>query len=412
MPDNDRTDEAAPASPGRARFRRKAREPEPADPAESAESAEPGIQPEPAPAAVPAKAKRTRRQLPDSSKRLLLIVVGGFVLVASVLGFYLTSNAFDDRVSVLVAARPIEYGETVSAADFGFEQVLVGAIPHVPGTPLEQSLFEGLVAVQPIPAGALVRHDMFITVETVGVQLEVVVPLDMHLATDDVADGDPALLVDPGVEPVEGDDGRPRRVVRQFELTNFDGSQMRLFLPPEEWAQWEALLEAVGRPLIVVDLDPGDDAEEITRELDAVWQAQWAAAVEEVALAVAEAEPKAGPGELEVIVSLDASLVPSGVAEGDLVLLVDPGVAPDGAEAGRRRSVLQTLTLRNYAAGQMKMFVPPGEWVRWRAMPEDLGGTPLILPVPAGSDVDEMIGALDAEWEAAWRNAVAEAAAS
>ena len=70
------------------------------------------------------------------------------------------------------------------------------------------------------------------------------------------------------------------------------------------------------------------------------------------------------------------------------------------------------MTLRNYADGQMKMFVPPGEWVRWRAMPEDLGGTPLILPVPADSDVDEMIGALDAEWEAAWRNAVAEAAAS
>ena len=325
MPDNDGTDEAAPAKPDRSLFRRKAREPEPPDSADKTGS---GIQPEPEPAAAPAKAKRTRGQLPDSTKRIVFVVVGVFVLVASVLGFYLTSDAFDARVSVLVAARPIEYGETVSAADFGFEQVLVGSIPHVPGTPLEQSLFEGMVAVQPIPAGALVRHDMFITVETVGVQLEVVVPLDMHLATDDVAEGDPALLADPGVEPVEGDDGRPRRVVRQFELTNFDGSQMRLFLPPEEWAQWEALLEAVGRPLIVVDLDPGDDAEEITRELDAVWQAQWAAAVEEVALAVAEAEPKAGPGELEVIVSLDASLVPSGVAEGDLVLLVDPGVAP------------------------------------------------------------------------------------
>ena len=409
MPDNDGTDEAAPAKRGRSLFRRKAREPEPPDSAESAGS---GIQPEPEPAAAPAKAKRTRGQLPDSTKRIVFVVVGVFVLVASVMGFYLTSDAFDDRVSVLVAARPIEYGETVTAADFGFERVVVGAIPHVPGTPLEQSLFEGRVAVQPIPAGALVRHDMFIEVETVGVQLEVIVPLDLHLATDDVADGDLALLVDPGVEPVEGDDGRPRRVVRQFELTNFDGSQMRLFLPPEEWAEWEALLEAVGSPLIVVDLNPGDDAEETTQRLEAVWREQWTQAVEEVAQAAAETEPKAGPGELEVIVSLDSSLSPSGASEGDLVLLIDPGVAPDGADAGRRRSVLQTLTLQNYADGQMKMFVPPGEWVRWLAMPAELGGTPMVLPVPVGSDVDEMIRALDAEWEAAWRNAVAEAAAS
>ena len=409
MPDNGETTETAAAKPGRSLFGRNAKGPEPD--ASGSPGSETRPQAEPA-AAVPAKAKRTRRQMPESTKRILFIVVGVFVLVGSVLGFYMTSDAFDDRIPVLVAARPIEHGETVTETDFAFEHVVIGPIPHVPGTPVDRAYFEGTVAVQPVPAGALVRHDMFTVVETVGVQLEVVVPLDLRLATDDVADGDFALLVDPGAAPVAGDDGRPRRVVRQFELTNFDGSQMRLFLPPEEWALWEALLEEVGSPLMVVDLDPGDDAEQITQQLESVWETQWAAAVQQVAQAAAEAEPQAGPGELEVIVSLDPSLSPSGVAEGDLVLLIDPGAPPDGGDPGRPRSVLQTLELNNYADSQMTMFVPPSEWVRWRALPNRLDGTPLVLPVPEGTDVDEMISSLNAEWQAAWQNTVIEAAAS
>ena len=369
------------------------------------------VQPEPSPAA--ARAKRTRRQMPESTKRILLIIAGVFVLAVSVLGFYLTSDAFDDRSAALVAARPIEVGETLSSADFGSDLVLVGSIPHIPWTPDAPFVFEGMVALQPIPAGSLVLYDMFIAAETVpvGVELEVIVPLDLSLVTgaDGVFEGEEVLLVDPGAEPVEGDEGRPRRVVRQYELTNFDGSQMRLFLPPEEWAEWEALLEDVGGALMVVDLGLGAEATETTERLDAVWQDQWSEAVQEVALAVeVDVEPEAGPGELEVIVSFDTSLVPSGVAEGDLVLLVDPGAEPRGGDPGRSRSVIGSLELDDYADGQMRMFVGPEEWLYWRTLPVELGAAPMVIPVAEGTDVDDMAARLDARWKVAWEQSVAD----
>ena len=389
----------------RGRFRR-AREPEPSGPADA------GTPPE----SVPPKAKQAGRQMSETTKRILFIIAGVLVLVGSVLGFYLTADVFDDRTQVLVAARPIEPGQTVSAVDFGFDQVLIGSIPHMPWTSDAQFFFDGMVAAQDISAGALVLDDMFIAAGTapVGVELEVIVPLDLSLVTDtnELADGQQVLLVDPGVDPVESDPGRPRRVVREFTVTHFGDSQMRLFVPPEEWAEWEALLDDVGGVLMVKDLGLGGDAAETTERLDAVWEAHWSAAVEEVEQLLASAEPEAGPGELEVIVSLDSSLSPSGVSDGDLVLLIDPGVAPDGHDAGRRRSVIQTLELENYTDGQMQLFVPPPEWVRWRTLPQKLGGTPLVVPVPEGTDIDEMISSLDAEWEAAWQNEVAEAAAS
>ena len=384
------------------------------------------IQPEAAPAPAPAKrvpvldvVKRLRlglRRMPESTRRILLIIAGALVLIASVLGFYYTSDALDERVPVLVSTRSIEVGDTVGFVDFSSDLALIGSIPHLPWFPDTPAVFEGMVAVQPIPMGALVLPEMFVEAETVpvGVELEVVVPLDLSLVTDmdEVSEGKLVLLVDPGAEPVGGDDGRPRRVVREFKLTNFDGSRMRLFLAPEEWAEWTALLEDVGATLMVKDLGLGAEAEETVTRLDEVWLMQWQEAVTEVAQAAAAAEPSAGPGELEVIVSLDAGLVPSGVAEGDLVLLIDPGVAPSGGDRGRVRSVIQTLELENYADGQMQMFKPPDEWVWWRTLPERLGGTPLVLPVPIGTDIDDMIERLDAEWEAAWLNASAEAAAS
>ena len=368
---------------------------------------------EPDAAPAPAAAKKTRRRMPESTKRLLLVLLGIFVLFFSVMGFYWTSDAFDERVRVVVAARAIEAGETVSAGDFGSDLAVVGSIPHVPWTPETPFLFDGMVATRLIRFGTLVRLDMFIEADTapVGVQLEVEVPLDLSLATGEVVDGDLVLLVDPGVEPVEGAVGRPRQVVRQFAIANFDGSRMRLFLAPEEWAEWEALLADVGSTLMVVDLGVGADPEETAQRLDAVWRAQWAAAADEVAAAVAAARagPQAGPGELEVIVSLDASLVPSGVAEGDLVLLIDPGVEPLGNDPGRPRKVLDTLVLENYSEGQMQMFVPPAEWLYWRALPDDLGADPLVLPVADGTDVAAMSAQLDAEWQAAWERSVAAA---
>ena len=377
------------------------------------------VQPEPAPAA--ASAKKARRQMPESTKRLLFIIGGLFVLVGSVLGFYLTSDAFDERVAVLVAARDIDAGEILAATDFGSDLVVVGAIPYVPWTPETPSLFEDTVALQAIPAGALVGFEMVIEASTSldGVGLEVVVPLDLSLTSGEVSEGKSVLLVDRGVDPVEGDEGRPRQVVRQFRLTGFDGSQMRLLLPPEEWAEWEALLEDVGGTLMVVEPEAGADEEETMRRLDTVWAAQWVAKVEEVAqaAAAAAAEPEASPGELEVIVSLDASLAPSGVEGGDLVLLVDPGAAPLGNDSGSPRSVLRipsgddelpAIELENYADGQMQMFAPPEEWLWWRSLPDVLGAAPMVLPVAEGTDVDDMIERLNAQWLAAWEKSVAE----
>lgn len=365
----------------------------------------PGAEPDAAPG------ERVRRSLPESTRRLLLIVAGVLVLAGSVSGFYLVSDVFEERYRVLVAARPIDAGETLHSADLAFDLALVGSIPHVRWTPGAPLGFEGLVAAQAIPAGALVHHGMVVApdVAAVGVELEVVVPLDLALATGEVSEGELVLLVDPGAEPVPGDEGRPRRVVRQFELTNFDGSRMRLYLEPEQWAEWEAQLEHVGGSFMVVDLGIGADARETAQRLDAVWLAQWTEAAAELELALAAAAPSAGPGELEVVVALDDGLVPSGVADGDLVLLVDPGVEPVGRDPGRPRSVIDVVRLENYDGGVMQMFVEPEEWYYWRTLPTRLGGDPLVLPVPEGTDVDDMWARLNAGWHTAWEIFAAEA---
>lgn len=365
-----------------------------------------------------APAEKASRGLPVSTKRILLILAGLLVLGGSVYGFYATSDAFDERVPVLVAARRIEVGETVSAADLTSDRVLAGSIPHVAWSPDVPFVFDGMVAAQPIPAGAVVLGEMFVEAETtaVGVELELDVPLDLIMATDAVSEGDPVLLVDPGAEPVPGDEGRPRRVVRppgqeahQFELTNFDGTRMQLFLSPEDWADWEELVEDAGGTLMVIDLGIGADGDETTQRLNAVWSEQWEEAVSELAAALADLAPAAGPGELEIIVALDDGLVPSGVSEGDTVLLVDPGREPEGNDPGRPMSVIGLLDLDNYLDGVMQMFVPPEEWHYWLTLPVVLGADPLVLPVAPGTDVDDMAARLDAEWQAAWEAFVAAA---
>ena len=122
----------------------------------------------------------------------------------------------------------------------------------------------------------------------------------------------------------------------------------------------------------------------------------------ELAESLAEAAPTAGPGELEIIVALDDGLVPSGVSEGDTVLLVDPGEAPEGNDSGRPMEVIGLLELDNYADGVIQMFVPPEEWHYWLTLPVLLGADPLVLPVAEGTDVDDMAARLNAEWRAAW----------
>ena len=175
MPPEDDTIEAAPPKPGRLRFRRDSPEPEP----------------EATSASAPAKAKKTRKQMPESTKRLLFIVAGVLVLVGSVGGFYLTSDAFETRVPVLVAAREITAGETLGSADFRSELMITGSVPHIPWTADAPAVFEGTVALQQIPMGGLVRHDMVALADTVpeGDELVAEVPLDLSLVTESVLEG-------------------------------------------------------------------------------------------------------------------------------------------------------------------------------------------------------------------------------
>lgn len=142
-----------------------------------------------------------RGLIPQSTRRLLFILAGVAVLVGSVLGFYFTSDAFDERIAVTVAARDIEVGETLSAEDLTSALVVIGSLPHVPWTLGAPFDFEGRVAIQPIPLNALVRHDMVIGAETapVGPELEVIVPLDLSLATDGVTERDLVLLADQSI---------------------------------------------------------------------------------------------------------------------------------------------------------------------------------------------------------------------
>ena len=235
------------------------------------------------------------------------------------------------------------------------------------------------------------------------------VPLDTGLVVGEVFEGDTVLLVDPGTAPAADDPGRPRQTIRPFRLENFNDSQMTLFVAPEEWYEWRVLLEGLGGVLQVVRVLPGADPDEMARRVDAVWQQQWSDTVAEILAAeAATAPPAPAAGQLELFVSLDAGLVPTEVREGDLVLLVDPGAQPSGTDAGRPRSVLQTMTLQNYSNGQMQMFLPPEDWARWRALPETLGADPMIIPVAPGTDVGDMIERLDAEWDRQWRAAYAE----
>ena len=236
--------------------------------------------------------------MPESTKKLLFILAGVLVLVGSVGGFYMTSDAFEQRVPVLVAGRYIAAGETLSAVDFTSELMITGAVPHIAWTDDAPAAFEGTVALQEIPAGGLVRYEMVALVDTVpeGDELVVEVPLDLSLVTEDVLEGDLVLLVDPGTAPTPDDPGRPRKVVREFTLESFDGAQMRLILPAQEWAEWTELLEEVGGTLMVKDLGPLADVEATSNSLNSVWQSQWAEAAAEVAAAVAAAPPTAGPG--------------------------------------------------------------------------------------------------------------------
>lgn len=372
----------------------------------------PDIAAEPAAAARPAAAPRTRQRLSQKTRRRLLILVGLLTMALSVTGFVLAADALDERRAVLVAAVDIDRGAVIETSHLTGALASLGDIPHVAWSPDIAASYAGTIARTRIPAGSLVTAD---DIEILGshgdeILLLLEVPLDTSLTNEVVHDGDSVLLIDPGVDSAQGVPGRPRRVIRQFVVENFDGSQMTLHLPPPEHLQWSTDLVVAGGYLLAVPLPSDADPEASAAELDAVWQQEHDDRVEALsASALLAAGPQAGVGEIEIRIALDTHLAPSGVNEGDLVLLVDPGLAPSTGDPGRPRTVLQPLLLEHFQAGVLTVFASPEEWVRWQSLIDDLGGTALVLPVPAGTDADDMSERLDAAWLEEWQDARAAA---
>ena len=372
--------------------------------------ANPLEQPTEAPTAV-ATGEKARRQLPESTRRILLIVSGVFILVGSVGGFYLTSDAFDERTSVLVAAVDIEKGDVVSPDFFTSDSAVMGSIPHIPYSADAPLALNGLVATQPIPLGGVVLDHMMIRPDSgpVGNELELQVSFDTSLATSGVFDGDEVLLIDPGAQPTAENPGRAQAVLGSLLLQNYENGSMTMFLEPMDWAYWRRLPAALGGTRRILPVPIGGTVEEFGSLMDAVWLTELRQNREAAVAAPVVSGPQPGPGELEVIVSLDSSLVPSGVYEGNTVLMIDPGKLPSREDPGRARMVLRTLELENFDGSAMRLFVAPEEWVAWKTLPEELGGSPMVLPIPAGTDIDDMSQRLNAEWAAEWQLAINQA---
>ncbi len=352
-------------------------------------------------AAVP---PRTRRRLPRAAKRALVALAGLVLMAASVAGFWATAAAFDERITVTVAARDLPRGHVLAVADLASAEVLLGDVPHVVWTPGTAEALAGLALEHALPAGSLVVADVLVepSVGAFGDALEVVVPLDVSLAPSGVSEGEAVLLVDPGVAPSQGRAGRPRSVIRALELAAFDGAAMRLFVPPGEWVWWRALPGELGAPPMVLPVPLGGDAAALAADLDELWAASYA---QEAAALQPFGEgwrDQAAPGQLEVLIPLDLSLAPSGIAAGDLALLVDPGAPRGSVGGGRPRSVLRSVRLEHYEDGVLGVWAEPTEWVWWRSLPERLGAAPMVLRVPEGTDTEATARRLDQEWQQTW----------
>lgn len=357
-----------------------------------------------------ATGEKARRQMPQFLRRMLLVILGLFVLVLSVAGFYFTSDAFDERTPVLVAAIDIQRGDVVSPDFFVADSAVMGSIPHIPYSADAPISLNGLVATQPIPRGGLVLGHMLISQAAgpVGNQLELTVDFDTSLATSAVFDGDLVLLVDPGAEPTAEDPGRAQAVLQPLVLQNYENGSMTMFLEPEEWAWWKGLPAALGLVPQILPVPVGGSAEEFGSLMNEVWLAEWRQKEAAAGAAAGVSGPQPGPGELEVIVALDTSLVPSGVYEGDAVLMIDPGKLPSREDPGRARGVLRVIELENFDGTSMRLFVAPEEWVEWQSLPAELGAPPMVLPIPAGTDINDMTTRLNAEWTAEWQLAINE----
>ena len=356
------------------------------------------------PSADPPTPTKARRRLPRAAKRILWGLGGLALMAASITGFWATADAFDERIPAVVAARDLPAGHVLSAADLAPADVLLGDVPHMAWSAEVPDALAGLAVSAEVPAGSLLGAHLLVepSAGAFGDALEVVVPLDTSLVPSGVSEGEMVLLVDPGLAPSRERAGRPRSVIRSLELTSFDSSAMRLFVPPAEWVWWRALPAELGAPPMVLPVPLGGDAATLAADLDELW----AAAYEQEAAALHpfgdEWRAQAAPGELEVIIALDLSLAASAITEGDLALLIDPGAPADGAGGGRPRAVLRAIRLDHYRDGLLGVWAEPDEWVWWRTLPQRLGAAPMVLRLTEGSDTGAVADELNDRWRRAW----------
>lgn len=331
--------------------------------------------------------------------------LGGLALMAaSAAGFWATAAAFDDRTAVVVTARALPRGHVLTPDDLTHAEVLVGDIPHIAWTADTPDTLAGFAMAHGLTAGSLVDSHVLVepSVGAFGDMLQAVVPLDTSLAPSGVREGDAVLLIDPGEPPAHGRAGRPRSVIRALQLGAFDGAAMRLFVPPRQWVWWRALPAELGAPPMVLPVPLGGNAEALAADLDELWAASWAREAAALQPFGGRWRDRAAPGQLEVLVALDLSLAASPVAEGDLVLLIDPGAPRGSAEGGRPRSVLRAVRLEHYEDGVLGIWAEPAEWVWWKTLHERLGAAPMLLRVTDGTDTDAVAEELDAQWRQAW----------
>ena len=157
----------------------------------------------PAEGALAAEPKRHRRRLSSSVRRVLLAVLGVLLLAGSVAGFYLTADAFDERIRVVVAAAPLSQGQVLSPGDLTAAEAHLGDIPYIEWTADAAAALSGFAVSDHIPAGGLIGPHMLVPAssEPVGDELEVVVPLDTSPCALPVPSrAISRLLIDPGVD--------------------------------------------------------------------------------------------------------------------------------------------------------------------------------------------------------------------
>ena len=356
--------------------------------------------------------------MPASTRRILLIILGVFVVAGSVAGFYFMSDAFDKRTPVLVAAVDIQKGDTVGAGHFASDSAVMGSIPHIPYTPDAQFAFDGFTASQPIPAGTVILGDMFIPPTLPGPgELELTVEFDTSLLTSPAYNGDTVLIVVPGVEPTAESPGRPHEAIDTLVLSNYQDGAMTMFFKPEEldeWSAWKLLPEAIDAAPQIMAVPLGTEPEEFAQLINGVWQSEWEPRAAAVAAAQVPPTPPR-PDGLELTVQFDTGLLTSPVYDGDTVLIVIPGIEPTAEDLGRPHEAIDTLVLSNYEDGSMTMYFKPeelGDWSAWRLLPEAIGAAPQIMLVPSGSNPEEFTQLINGVWQSEWEPKAAAVAAA